>query len=59
MKSWFLHITQTRIEFDVNDVLFGISNDSKNEVIDFMNYCILYGKWYIYTVKKMVQNYYS
>ncbi len=52
MKSWLLHITKTRIEFDVKDVLFGIPNDSKNDVIDFFNYCILYGKLYIYTVKK-------
>ena len=52
LKIWFSSITNTKIHIDVQDVLFGIPNDSKNDIIDFMNYCILYGKWYIYVNKK-------
>ncbi len=52
MNSCFFSITNTKIHIDVKDVLFGIPNDSKDDIMDFMNYCILYGKLYIYESKK-------
>ena len=33
------------------DILFGISNDNKDDLIDVFNYCILFAKNYIYICK--------
>ncbi len=36
------------IKLDVLSVLFGISNPDGDRLLHFINYCILYGKWYLH-----------
>ena len=34
------------------DILFGIENETCNEIINTLNYCVLFAKFYIYQTKK-------
>ena len=40
------------ITLDVTNVLFGIANPNDDHIIDILNLCILYGKWYIHQCKQ-------
>ena len=33
------------------DILFGIQNETFDEIIDTLNYCVLFAKFYIYRTK--------
>ena len=34
------------------DILFGVRNETCDEIIDTLNYCLLFAKFYIYRTKK-------
>ena len=34
------------------DILFALQNETCNEIIDTLNYCVLFAKFYIYRTKK-------
>ena len=34
------------------DILFGIQNETCDEIIDTLNYCVLFAKFYIYRTKR-------
>ena len=46
------NIIGVSIELSAKDVLFGISNTNEDNIIDILNLCILYAKWYIHKSKK-------
>jgi len=49
---WFSGVFQTRIQLHTPDILFGITNDNNDIVLDNLNFCILFAKSYIYDAKK-------
>ena len=49
---WWKNITGFSFVLDEIDIIFGILNPFKDNFIDVLNYCILLGKFYIYTCKK-------
>ncbi len=51
LKVWWKQILLSSMQLDVKSVLFGIVNDNNDDMLHFMNYCILYGKWYINSCK--------
>ena len=51
VTTWWKTILDFTITLKEEYVLFGIPNLQENNDIDFMNLCLLYGKWYIYKCK--------
>jgi hypothetical protein len=44
MKIWF--------SIDIYEIIFGIPNERNEAIVNQLNFFILYGKYYIYGVKK-------
>ncbi len=51
LTRWWSNIYEITIPLDVISVIFGIANHDNDHVINFMNLCILYAKWFIYCIK--------
>ena len=51
LMTWLSNSFEISITLDVISVIFGIANPDYDHVINFMNVCILYAKWYMYTCK--------
>ena len=50
--TWWSKTFDINIPIDVTSVLFGIPNFGNDKVLYFMNFCLIYAKWYIYCSKK-------
>ncbi len=48
LQKWWYNTLCVTIKLDVLSVLFGISNPDGDNLLHFINYCILYGKWYLH-----------
>lgn len=46
--TWWHQITLTNIQLECMDIIFGINNPEHDNVLNALNFCILYGKYYIY-----------
>ena len=51
LGTWWKTVLEVDISIQVQDVLFGILNYNDDIIIDILNFCILYAKWYIYKCK--------
>ena len=51
VENWWKSILQVTIKLDTCSVIFGIQKTSDDPIIDVMNLCILYAKYYIHTKK--------
>ncbi len=51
LQQWWHNTIETTIVLDPMSVLFGISNPDNDNTLHFINYCILYGKWYLHECK--------
>ena len=51
-SRWWKNVHEFRFVLTERDIIFGIQNPNNDLCIDNLNYCILIGKYYIYTVKK-------
>lgn len=49
--DWLYQVCSVRFTVTTIEILFGISNDNKDDLIDVFNYCILFAKNYIYICK--------
>jgi len=54
IQKWWKSILEVTINLNEIYILFGIPNTNTNDdsMIDVLNMCILYAKWYIFTCKK-------
>ena len=52
IQTWLKSVLKVHLNLTVNEIMLGIPNPCDDEIIDIFNYCILYGKWYIYSCKK-------
>ena len=52
LMTWWSKTFDINIPIDVTSVLFGIPNFGNDKVLYFMNFCLIYAKWYIYCSKK-------
>ena len=52
VEKWWLTILGTSVALSAADVLLGIANFHNDDFINILNFCILYGKWYISRCKK-------
>ena len=55
VKKWLHSVLEITIPFSMTDVLFGISNPSDDVMFDILNFCFIYGKWFIYQCKQSEQ----
>ena len=51
LYKWWKRIHGFIFPACVEDIIFGIYNPQKDQAINTLNYCILYGKYYIYCTK--------
>ena len=51
LGTWWKSVLEIDINIQVQDVLFGILNYNDDIIIDILNFCIIYAKWYIYKCK--------
>ena len=51
LRIWWKSILEIDINIQVQDALFGIVNYNDDDVINILNFCILYAKYYIYKCK--------
>jgi hypothetical protein len=49
---WWKNSFNFSIPITVLEIIFGIPNENNDQVINLLNTVILYGKYYIYTLKK-------
>ena len=52
VENWWKITLQMSIPLNAKHVLFGMPNPNEDKIIDVLNLCILYGKWYISECKK-------
>ena len=52
INRWMKSILETTFELNLINILFGIPNYENENLIHFVNYCILYGKLFIYLCMK-------
>ena len=50
--AWWKMIYDVNIGVNVLDIVFGIANQDQETVLNSLNFCILFGKFYIYKCKK-------
>ena len=51
IEKWWKNVLEVTFKLDVSSVLFGIPQISDDDVIDVMNFCILYAKHYLHLKK--------
>ena len=51
-KRWWKRNNDFCFPLTEIDIIFGIKNENNDVIIDVLNYCIIFGKWYIYATKK-------
>ena len=51
LYKWWKRIHGFIFPVCVEDIIFGIYNPQQDQAINTLNYCILYGKYYIYCTK--------
>ena len=51
IENWWRNILEVTFKLDVNTVIFGIPRTTEDTIIDIMNYCILYAKYFIHQKK--------
>jgi hypothetical protein len=49
LENWVAQITDTRVGVSKQEILLGLQTESNDQTLFIINYCILMGKWYIYT----------
>jgi hypothetical protein len=52
IQKWWKSILEVTIDLNEIYILFGKPNTNDDGMIDVLNMCILYAKWYIFTCKK-------
>jgi len=52
IQKWWKSVLEITIQITECDILFGIANPNDDTVLDILNLCIIYAKWYIYNCKK-------
>ena len=55
-NNWWLGITNVNLNIQMFDILFGIANPFKHDILDSLNYCILFAKLFISKQKKGKQD---
>ena len=50
-EEWFFGSFNARIPLNHIDVLFGLENPNDDHILNILNYCILYNKWFIHMLK--------
>ena len=55
-SRWWKGIFEFSIKLKETDILFGIPNPNNDMLIDVFNYCILFGKWFIFNAKQKAEN---
>ena len=50
-EEWFFISFNARIPLNQIDILFGLENPNDDHIINTLNYCILYSKWFIHILK--------
>ena len=48
IENWWKNTIEVTFKLDACNVLFGIPRINEDPIIDVMNFCILYAKYYIY-----------
>ena len=51
LQEWFYKNVQIKIPLTKVEILFGLNNDSEDNFINILNYCILYSKWFRHYAK--------
>ena len=49
--KWWKALYGFNVILQTYDVVFGINNEDNDVFFDVMNFCILYGKWYVHKIK--------
>ena len=47
-NTWWFESMNFAIKLSIVDIIFGIQNDMNDKLIDVLNFCILFAKYYIY-----------
>ena len=55
MENWFYDIVEVRIQINNKDIIFGVQNTYNENIITYLNFCILLTKHFIYK-EKMANN---
>ena len=51
-KTWWINATKVNINLGILDTLLGVLNYNDDSLIDALNFCILFAKYFIYKNKK-------
>ena len=50
--NWLSYVSKTRLHVTKLEIIFGIINENNLDLLNVINFCILFAKYYIYKQKK-------
>ena len=55
VRNWWKAITSANFAVGIYDLIFGLPNEEKDEIINQFNFLLLFTRYYIYTNKQAAQ----